>query len=208
LDDIAAGAKDKYWVIAEKPADQLTVEDKKFMLQRFFDIKRKIIARFPRYQQLLDDRGTDLSDTGLEATIARWTDAEWRDLQVLFNLAWTDPDWLAQEPLKSLNEKAANFSEDDKKILFAEHLRLVKEVIPIHKKLQEAGQIEITMTPYAHPILPLLVDTNLALQAAPKLPLPTRFTWGQDAVAQLAKGIELYEAHFGRPPAGMWPAEG
>ncbi|MBC7259522.1 MAG: glycoside hydrolase [Chloroflexi bacterium] len=208
LDDIAAGAKDKYWVIAEKPANQLTVDDKKFMLQRFFDINRKIIARFPRYQQLLDDRGTDLSDTGLDATIARWTEAEWRDLQVLFNLAWTDPDWLAQEPLKSLNEKAANFSEDDKKVLFAEHLRLVKEVIPIHKKLQEAGQIEITMTPYAHPILPLLVDTNLALQAAPKLPLPTRFTWGQDAVAQLAKGIELYEAHFGRPPAGMWPAEG
>ena len=208
LDDIAAGAKDKYWVIAEKPASQLTAEDKKFMLQRFFDINRKIIARFPRYQQLLDDRGTDLSDTGLEATIARWTEAEWRDLQVLFNLAWTDPDWLAQEPLKALNEKAANFSEEDKKVLFQEHLRLVKEVIPVHRRLQEAGQIEITMTPYAHPILPLLVDTNLALQAAPKLPLPSRFMYGQDAVAQLQKGIELYQEHFGRPPAGMWPAEG
>ena len=208
LDDIAAGAKDKYWVIAEKPASQLTADDKKFMLQRFFDTNRKIIARFPRYQQLLDDRGTDLSDTGLDATIARWTEAEWRDLQVLFNLAWTDPDWLAQEPLKSLNAKAANYAEADKAVLFQEHLKLVKEVIPVHKKLQDTGQIEITMTPYAHPILPLLVDTSLALQAAAKLPLPTRFMYGQDAVAQLQKGVELYTAHFGQAPRGMWPAEG
>lgn len=208
LDDLAAGAKDKYWAIAETPAAQLTVDDKKFMLQRFFDTNSKIIARFPRYRQLLDDRGTDLSDTGLDAVIARWTEAEWRDLQMLFNLAWTDPDWLAQEPMKSLNAKAANYAEADKAVLFAEHLKLVKEVIPVHKKLQDAGQIEVTMTPYAHPILPLLVDSNLALQAAAKLALPTRFMYGQDAVAHMKKGVELYTAHFGQAPRGMWPAEG
>jgi alpha-amylase/alpha-mannosidase (GH57 family) len=208
LDDIAAGAKDKYWAVAEIPAAQLSVDDKKFMLQRFFDTNRKIVARFPRYQQLLDDRGNDLSDTGLDAVIARWTEADWRDLQVMFNLAWTDPDWLAQEPLKSLNAKAANYSEADKAVLFQEHLRLVKEVIPIHKKLQDAGQIEVTMTPYAHPILPLLVDTNLALKAEPKLTLPTRFMYGQDAVAQVQKGVEFYTQHFGQDPRGLWPGEG
>lgn len=48
LDDFQAGAKDLYWVTAEVPADQLTDEQKQFLLDRFFDTNRKIIARFPR----------------------------------------------------------------------------------------------------------------------------------------------------------------
>jgi alpha-amylase/alpha-mannosidase (GH57 family) len=53
LDDFQAGAKDLYWVTAEVPANQLTDDQKQFLLDRFFDTNRKIIARFPRYQELL-----------------------------------------------------------------------------------------------------------------------------------------------------------
>ena len=209
LDDLAAGAKDVYWALTEVPAEELTEEQKAFVLQRFFDINRKIIARFPRFQELLTLRGDDLSAAGLRATAARWSAQDFRDLQVLFNLGWTDPDWLAREPLKALVDKGRNYAESDKAVVLGEHLRLIGEVVPQHKKMQEAGQIEITMTPYAHPILPLLVDTDMARQARPDIELPAeKFFYRQDAVAQVQKGVELYKAHWGQAPRGMWPAEG
>jgi alpha-amylase/alpha-mannosidase (GH57 family) len=199
LDDLSNGAKDLYWITAEVPADQLNEEQKAFLLERFFDTNRKIIGRFPRYQELLEKR-----DGGQE-----YTTQDFLDLQVLFNLAWMDPDWLAQEPLATLVTKGSNFAEDDKKVLFDEALRLIREVVPVHKEMQDAGQIEVTMTPYAHPILPLLVSTDLAKEAMPTVELPSKkFTYGQDAVAQVDLGVKLYEDHFGRAPRGMWPAEG
>jgi len=203
LDDLAAGNKDLYWVYAEIPAGELTGEQKQFILDRFFDTNPRIIERFPRYRELQQLR--DTSENPLEA----YTEQDFRDLQVLFNLAWVDPDWLAEEPLAGLVEKGRDFAEEDKAILFAEHLRLIEEVIPIHRRLQDAGQIEVTMTPFAHPILPLLVNSDLARVALPDADLPAPpFVYGQDAQRQVELGVQLYEEHFGQPPRGMWPAEG
>jgi alpha-amylase/alpha-mannosidase (GH57 family) len=199
LDDLQAGAKDAYQVVAEIPADQLSDEQKQFLLDRFFDTNRKIIGRFPRYQELLQMR--DNNET--------YQTQDYLDLQMLFNLAWTDPDWLAQDPLAALVAKGRDFSEADKAIVFDEHKRLVSEVIPLHKKLQDSGQIEVTMTPYTHPILPLLVSSELAKEAMPDVELPSpSFTNGQDAIDQVNLGVQYYQEHFGQPPRGMWPAEG
>ena len=203
LDDLGQGAKDLYWTHAEIPAEDLSDEEKQFILDRFFDANQKIVARFPRYQELLEKRNNSANP------LNGFTVEEYRDLQILFNLAWVDPDWLGQEPLAGLVGKGRNYTEEDKKLLFDEHQRLINAVVPVHKKLQDAGQIEVTMTPFAHPILPLLVDTNLARVALPDIELPAaRFTYGQDAVAQVERGVQLYEDHFGQPPHGMWPAEG
>ena len=95
LQDLEQGAKDLYQVYTEVPAGELDDAQKEFIASRFFDINPKIIARFPRYQELADDR----------ANSAAWTAQDWLDLQVLFNLGWTDPDWLAAEPLASLVAK-------------------------------------------------------------------------------------------------------
>jgi alpha-amylase/alpha-mannosidase (GH57 family) len=204
LDDIATGTKDLYWVHTEIPAEELSDAQKTFLLERFFDTNRKIIARFPRYQELLEMR----DEEGIETAVETWASQDFRDLQVLFNLAWTDPAWLAEPPLDSLVEQGRDFDEEDKQIVLDEHLRLVQEVIPLHAELQESGQIEVTMTPFAHPILPLLVDSDLAAVAMPDAELPPRFVYGQDAVAQVKKGIEFYRQHFKADPRGMWPAEG
>ena len=204
LDDLSAGAKDLYWQYTEIPAEELTADEKLFLLERFFDINRTIIARFPRYQELLDLR----DESGLDNSLASWTADDFRDLQVLFNLAWTDPAWLAEAPLQELVEKGEGFTEEDKQTVLQEHLRMVQEVIPLHAEMQQSGQIEVTMTPFAHPILPLLVDSNLAAPGLPDADLPSRFVYGQDAVAQVEKGVAFYRDHFGMDPSGMWPAEG
>ncbi|MSP11680.1 MAG: glycoside hydrolase [Chloroflexi bacterium] len=208
LDDFAAGAQDVYGAVSATNAATLTPADKRFMLQRFFDINPKILNRYPRYRQLSDARGQDLSDVALDAVAARWSEADWRDLQVYFNLGWTDLDFLGQAPLKSLVDKGQNFSESDKQILFNEQLCIIRQVIPEHKRLQDLGQIEVITTPYTHPILPLLVDTNAAKIAMPDADLPTRFSYPKDAVAQVEQAVAVYQEHFGHPPHGMWPAEG
>ncbi|NOZ50011.1 MAG: glycoside hydrolase [Chloroflexi bacterium] len=198
LQDLAAGAQDLYAVHTLVPAATLTDAQKAFIARHFFDINSKIIARFPRYQEIADVRDQWKA----------WDTQTWLDLQVLFNLAWTDPDWLAQEPLANLVAKGQDFAEADKEIVLGEHNRLIAEVIPLHKRLQEDGRIEVTMTPFFHPILPLLFDTDLARVAIPDIELPTRFSYPLDAIAQVQMGVQFYEDTFGRAPRGMWPPEG
>jgi alpha-amylase/alpha-mannosidase (GH57 family) len=208
LDDFAAGATDMYWEMTMVPADELTDEEKWFLLRYFFDINGRIIERFPRYVELRAMR-PGASDADIAAAMENWTAQDYRDLQVLFNLGWTDPDFLAQEPLAALVEKERDFTEEDKAIVMAEHLRILREVIPLHADLQDAGQIEVTMTPFAHPILPLLLDTSLAREALPNVELPAnQFRFGQDATAHVELGVDYYSDHFGMDPRGMWPAEG
>ncbi|HET7375501.1 MAG TPA: glycoside hydrolase family 57 protein, partial [Anaerolineae bacterium] len=207
LDDFAAGAKDIYWTTAEKPADQLTDDDKRFILQHFFDTNPKIIARFPRYQDLADKRKS-ADSAAIEAALQSFTTQDFRDLQVLFNLAWFDPDFLAQEPLKSLVAKGSNFAESDKPPIFDQALAVIKQIIPEYKDLQDKGQIEVITTPYAHPILPLLYDTDLEKVGNSAAIMPERFSFPNDAIAQLKKSVEIYQAHYGRVPRGLWPGEG
>ncbi|MEW6100971.1 MAG: glucodextranase DOMON-like domain-containing protein [Candidatus Omnitrophota bacterium] len=208
LDDFGTGAKDKYWVLSEKPAGNLTQDEKRFILTRFFDANHKnIIGRFPGYRRLLEKKGGS-SDEEIELALQRFTEDEYRDLQVWFNLAWFDPDFLAQEPLKHLVAKDHQFVEKDKAIIFKKALEIIKGVVPLHKAMQVKNQIEVITTPYAHPILPLIFNTNLALKGDPGADMPERFSYPQDAIAQLKKSVEMYKSHYGRKPRGLWPAEG
>jgi alpha-amylase/alpha-mannosidase (GH57 family) len=197
LEELANGTKDVYWVLSEVPAAALTADQKQFIRDRFFDANSQVIARFPRYQELRAGRAGD------------YTEQDWRDLQVLFNLAWTDPDFLAQEPLASLVAKGRDFTEEDKATLFAEHLRIIREVIPLHARLWQQGNIEVTTTPLAHPILPLIADTSAASTGDPSAILPAnRFNEVADAQEQVRRGLDTAERLLGARPVGMWPGEG
>lgn len=205
LEELAAGAKDAYWVASEIPAAELSEEDKTFIASRFFDVNPRVIARFPRFQELADERAR----VGVDAVVDTWSPEDFRDLQVLFNLAWTDPDYLAIEPLAGLVERGRDFRETDKPVLFEEHLRIIREVIPLHARLWEQGRIEVTTTPLAHPILPLLVDTDLALVGDPTAVMPRdRLREVADADLQVRLGLETANRLLGQMPQGMWPGEG
>lgn len=205
IDDLIYGARDKAFVLSEKPANKLTIKEKKFILKRFFDANwNSVIPKYSRYSGLLNKRGKDSSESAIEDALTRYTDQDFLDLQVWFNLAWLDPDFQDE----ALIEKGRNFTEEDKRKVLDKHLQMIKLVIPEHVKLQNSGQIEITMTPYTHPILPLIYDSDLAKISMPHAPLPQRFYYPEDAVAQVEKGVELYKSRFGREPHGMWPGEG
>lgn len=104
-------------------------------------------------------------------------------------------------------------TEEDCNRLVAEAYKVMANVIPIHKKLMydpktRQGQIEIVTTPFYHPILPLIYDSDIAKKCQPQDPLPPRYTYPMDAENQVRKGVTMFERIFGEPPNGMWPAEG
>ncbi|MGQ9778588.1 MAG: glycoside hydrolase family 57 protein [Bacillota bacterium] len=210
LDEYAAGAKDIRQLIAEKPASELTREDKEFLLRWFFDANwERIIKKYPRYWELLQKRGETVSDEVIARAIDAFTEQDYRDLQVWFNLAWLDPDFKENDPsIKALIEKGRGFTEEEKHRVLAKHMEIIKEVIPLYRSMQDAGQIEVTTTPFYHPIMPLLSNIELARIASPKLELPTQpFAHPEDVEAQLKMAVTFYEKHFGRKPRGLWPSE-
>ena len=104
-------------------------------------------------------------------------------------------------------------TEEDCNRLVAEAYKVMANVIPIHKKLMyhpqsKEGQIEVITTPFYHPILPLIYDSDIAKKCQPQDPLPTRYNFPIDAENQVRKGVALFERIFEESPDGMWPAEG
>ena len=123
--------------------------------------------------------------------------------------SWPDPDFLAAAPLAALVKRGRGYVEAGKEVVLAEHWRILPQVIPLHRRLWEEGRIEVTTTPLAHPILPLIADTDFALAGDPTARLPERrYREIIDADQQVIRGLDVAERLLGRRPAGMWPAEG
>ncbi|MBI2486785.1 MAG: hypothetical protein HYW01_07480 [Deltaproteobacteria bacterium] len=134
-----------------------------------------------------------------------------------FNLAWFGKEFrdgevkLATGEVASVCrfvEKGSKFRLADIQAMVVEQYKIMRAVIPIHRQLQERGQIEVSTTPFYHPILPLLVDTNRATIDRPGATHPRRFIYPEDGEAQVRLTVEYYKQRFGQPPRGMWPAEG
>ncbi|MFT7622917.1 MAG: alpha-amylase/alpha-mannosidase (GH57 family), partial [Myxococcota bacterium] len=160
------------------------------------------------------------------------TQEDFLKLKIFFELAWFDPDFIQPggvllptgttvdlsdliiahpDGTYTLAEPA---SEQMANRLVAENAKVIAAIVPIHQKLfynwqTKEGQLEITTTPFFHPILPLIYDTNSAQQGQPFDPLPQpAFSFAEDAEAQVLKAVAAYEAMFGIPPSGMWCGEG
>src|SRR5947209_20124464 len=203
------GASDRFLDLSRLPADGLGEGDALFLLDHFFMANAEhMIHPFPRYEELYRRRALG-RNTGPEA-LRRFRAPDFRDLQVLFNLTWVHPlAFERDDGLRALRDKGRNYTEDDKKVLLDKHLEILKQIIPLHKRLADSGQVELTTTPYYHPILPLLFDKKLAREAMPDVKLP-RYTGGypEDAEVHVRWAVEQHAQFFGRRPQGMWPSEG
>ncbi len=212
LDDYAQGrAQDRFLEVSRCPAGALTSDDHLFLLENFFMAHwENMVDPHPRYKELLDKRGRCVSAEHLARAVGYFKEQDWRDLQTWFNLAWTDPLWREKDSrVDALFKKGKSFTEEEKNYLLDKHLWICGQIASKHKELQEKGQLEITATPFYHPILPLLCDTDAARMAMPDSPLPaSRFTHEEDARHQIRRALDHHEKVFGRRPKGMWPSEG
>jgi len=211
LDEYVRGeARDRFLDLTRKPADDLSLHEREFILRNFFMVDWDTNIRpLPRYWELLHKRGRDLSGVDLASLAAKFSVADLRDLQVFFNLVWMGfKAEEEEEVVRALRAKGREFSESEKLALLEAQHRIVSKVMPAFAAVARSGQAELTVTPFYHPILPLVVDSNSALRALPQAPMPPRFAFPEDAREHVRRGLAFAEKHLEHRPKGMWPAEG
>jgi alpha-amylase/alpha-mannosidase (GH57 family) len=209
VEEYASGAaSDPFLRCALKPAAELTEQEQEFILRYFFQANPgRIIARYPRYQELYD--AWLAADRNPARARRMFGEQAFRDLQVLSQLAWFDEDSLEGDAeIRELTAKGRRFTLDEQALVGRKQIEFMGTVLPAYREAAARGQIEISTTPFYHPILPLICDSNIAAVANPGVPLPTRFCYPGDARLQLERARDYVRARFGAGPAGLWPSEG
>jgi len=203
-------ATDSFLEIGKAAPSDLDETGRIFLLENFFSANcQRMIDPNRRYLELFrmaENRG---NESGRDWT-RRFSDQDLLDLQVWFYLAWTGEVARRRYPVFSkLIAKGENFSPSDKEALFSAQNQIIRQIIPLYRKLREEGRIEISVSPYYHPILPLLCDSRVARASMPQVTLPTEhYCYPEDARAQIKRSVDYFAKLFGAPPDGMWPSEG
>lgn len=198
--------RDFFFQLSQKPAEDLSDSEKDFLLRHCFLVDWQThVKTHPRYYQLLMKRGQEISGVDLEYVRGRYTKTDFRDLVVLFHLAWCGFT-LRNDPLiNTLIAKERGYTEEEKLILLEKNREVIEKVIPRYDRMAAKGTLELSMTPENHPILPLLIDSRVRPDSDPDTPI---FRRPEDARRQIIRSTEIFEKVFGFRPRGMWPAEG
>ena len=213
LDQIAAygvGASDLFRETARLPADDLDEAQRRFLVNHFFSAQEERIVRpLPRFAELLDLRREARRRRGDDGAWRDFGPEDFRDLQALFDLAWFGFKAVEDYPvIAALRRRGRGFTRDDVMVIHGVQDDIMARLPGLYRDAAARGQAEITASPYAHPILPLIIDTECALEAMPGAAMPPRFRAAEDARAQIAEGLAAVAAVIGAVPRGMWPSEG
>jgi alpha-amylase/alpha-mannosidase (GH57 family) len=210
--DIADGTApaDPFLAVAERPASSLTPDERRFVVSQFFSFNRDTMAKgLRRVADLAALRGDYGLDDLPASVVDRFDESAIRDLQLLFHLVWCGPILKSDPRVQALREKGQRYTEEDKRTLFAIQREFLRGVLPRWKSMLDSGHVEFSVTPYYHPILPLLCGLESAREALPGIRLPAAaFRHAEDARIHLERGLAAFEETFGRPAAGGWPSEG
>ena len=202
--EYAAGeAADPFLNLALKPAEDLKDEERASLLRNSFHANpHQMIGRYPRYAELYEAAN---APNGAR----RFGAQDFRDLQMWSQLAWFDEEFQAGDAeVREWIERGRGFTWADQKRMGEKQREIIACVLPEYEKLAASGSIEISTTPYYHPILPLLCDSDIAGVSHPGVPLPQRFRYPEDARRQLVLAREAIGRQFGAAPVGLWPSEG
>ena len=204
------GGSDRHLDVSRMPADDLSEEDALYLLDHFFMANAETMIRpWPRYYELAQRRGSIRSEPARGA-LKKFAPADLRDLQVWNNLTWIHELVFEEDAeLAEFRKKGGGWTEADKTWLLQRQRDILAEIIPLHRKLSEAGQVELTTTPFYHPILPLLWNKKSAHEAMPGCELPRHLeSYPDDVERHLRRAVAFHTELFGDPPRGMWPSEG
>jgi len=195
-----------------KKASALTHDERAQILSSFFKVNfKRFIEPHDRYTGLFIKKGLATTTAAALKRAARsFSDQDLLDLQVLFNLAWFHSITVENDAsLREIISKKRDYSEEDKAYIVRMQKQAMAAIVPLYRKLQDAGRLEITATPFYHPILPLLCDTSVAATSSPGMALPARrFRHPEDADWHIRTALQFCEDEFGKRPAGIWPSEG
>ncbi len=209
-DYLNGSTTDRAYLLSAKDPEMFSEAEKIEALKTLFLANsERMVKRYPRYAELLARRGVIRSDRDLYAVRIKFSTQDFRDLQVWWNLAWVGEYSRFDPPFKHYIDKQRDFSEKDKQAVLSAQMGIIARIIPHHVEAMNRKQIEIAVSPFYHPILPLLCDSNVASIADPKAVLPnSRFKYPKDADFQIKAALDYAKKIFGIKPVGMWPSEG
>ncbi len=205
---VSGTARDPFLDVAMKPAADLTPPEKRFALTYLFQANTNhLIGRYPRYQELWGRFQS--AGQNVDRAVASFRAQDFTDLQVLSQIAWFDEYYLLNPDVRALIHKGRDFSYEDQQFVGKFEQKIQASVLPAYREAAQKGRIEISTSPFYHPILPLLCDSDQGRVSSPNLPLPQKqFEHPEDAREQLKRGLDLHEKLFGVRPRGVWPSEG
>jgi alpha-amylase/alpha-mannosidase (GH57 family) len=189
----------------------LAAEERRLILETCFRGNHQtMVAPFPRYRRLLDV--FRLLEGGNEFSLDYLSGTYFGDLLTWYHLAWMGETERRSRPLVAeLMARGEGYTHADRMRLAALIGKLIRDIVPRYRALAEAGRIELSTTPYSHPLAPLLIDFAAARESEPNAVLPQSqcYPGGRTRVAkQLKEARASHAARFGAAPAGIWPAEG
>jgi alpha-amylase/alpha-mannosidase (GH57 family) len=219
IEGAVAGEADALFEQLARPLADLSPDARERVAWRCAQAPAHAVERWPVYRALRQraaGEGIGAAGAGRPASSApdadggrALTDRDLLALEIWFLLAWVDPMFHdAPEVVGALADRE-RWTERHRDGLIQLHQRLVAEVIPAYRALAARGQVELSASPYYHPILPLVVDVAAARRARPDLALPAdRLAAPEDARWHIERALTRHAAAFGERPAGMWPSEG
>ncbi|NOZ54484.1 MAG: glycoside hydrolase [Gammaproteobacteria bacterium] len=171
--------------------------------------KTRLIDRFEDYKRLAEMASWFMSHP--EANI--YINNQFLvDLIMWYHLAWLGETVRREdERVRRLMHKGGGYTFSDRCCLLKIIGELLSGIIGRYKKLAQDGRIELSMTPYAHPIAPLLIDLASAREAIPDAKMPSlgMYSDGKQRLQwHIDEGIEIFQHYFGFKPVGCWPSEG
>ena len=204
---VAGTARDPFLQAAAQPAQEMEFGDKLFVLQYLFQANaNNMIGRYPRYRELWQE--FNVRPQEIPAMARKISPEDITDLQVLSQIAWMDEFFLDDPDIQELVRKGRGYSLEDQQLVIAKERGFLAQVLPAYAEAGRRGSIEISTSPFYHPILPLVCDSDIGGVSHHGLPLPRRFRHPEDAREQIERGLALHEKVFGSRPRGMWPSEG
>ncbi|MFH1772142.1 MAG: glycoside hydrolase family 57 protein [Candidatus Omnitrophota bacterium] len=201
LDYTQNNAQDYYGMLTLKKPSDLSKQERDFIINRFFSINfERFIKPNPRYLQLYNKKISPK---------AQFCEKDIGDLQALFNLCWFHPYSIKDDKkLKSVITKGKDYDQSDRQYIIKKQYDILSQIIPLYKRLVSERKIELSLTPYHHPIMPLIYDTDILKDFSySKRPLG-RFNLPSDCIWHLRRAKEVFKEAFGRSPCGSWPSEG
>ena len=203
LQKYAKGAKDIHQIMLLKDENELNENDKTFILNNYFDLNYKnMVLKRPYYTNLYNKRA---NAQNLKTNI--FTLQEYSDIMANYTLCWIDDMFISDYPdLKELKEKQDGFTLSDRKRIYEIQLDIIKRILVEYKNYQNKNKIEVSISPFYHPILPLLLDfKHKEIKNFDNL--PANFSYTTDAKEQIERAISKYVEIFETRPKGMWLSE-
>lgn len=203
--DYTNGYNDIHSELSVANVSAMTDEEKSFILNNFFTLKvETMLYRSENYKALYKKRFAQNV-----CNPADFDERELSDLIALFNLVWIDSVHYERYPrLKELWAKQYNYTQEERAEIIDIHYSIIKEIIPTYKRFLQDGRIEITPSPYYHPILPVMLDMKSAVKSAlTQENFPKSLKLKQDALIQIKLAQTRIKEVFGIEPKGLWMPE-